>query len=652
MHSQTPTGEERRGTWGESSGRLIRIAIALVVPIAVVGEWYQRLQQPLRWRTALLIAVAGCAFSFLLRWRDLEPIRRRLLAVFVSTLLLSVCYELWIETGPVVYDVSRALVPVLLAWMCLLLLTSPDETAFIGLPPRLTSPALALGLGTLAIVATGMAKSFGGDSFHTIDEVLYLVQASRFADGAIVQPVEPSLLPFFLPYLALPLDTGFVPHFPPGWPALLSLFTIAGLRDWSGPILSAATVVAVFLLGKRLHSREAGVFGALSLVVHFWFIHQGASFHSHIATMLLLVGSALLLLGVHDEEKFVARALAAGFLLGWSVVARPLTGVMLGASVFFWSLMISQTSWRRSIRITALAAVGASFPLLALLAYNASVTGNPLQLGYSALHGSLHSLGFGVRGHVYYDSAMQRLPQTELFTPSMAFDFLGDRISDYAGKLWPSFMLVPLLAVTSVSGMGPRLRTVALFLLLPLVLFFWYDPVVRLYSELLPFIFVGVGVLVARLHEARRMALSAFLTLLLAQGLISTLELQRLYARERDGSTGIGVGFMDEVMRLHERRGRILVFVREPFGSEDWLGSLTYHNIDGYDSEIVVARDLGGDNVRLIRRFPGHTPFLLQREVKAGEPRLVELDRRITLRPDARRPARAQTTAATGVRVP
>jgi len=605
--------------------QLGRIGIALLVPIAVAGEWNQQLHQPFRWRLVLLLAVAGCAFAFAVRWRDLSRLAWRTLAsVCVATILIAVWYALWTGSGPDVYDASRMLVPVLLGWMCALLLTRPDETGPTGLSPRLTTLTLLLGLGALTIVATVIAARLGDNDLFSGDEVLYLIQARRFADAAIVQPVEPSLMPFFLPYLALPKAAGFVPHFPPGWPAILSLFSLAGLREWSGPLLSAATVAAVFLLGKRLHSKEAGVVGALLLAGHHWFIHRGASYFSHTATMLLLVGAALLLLRVNEGEKLAARSVAAGFLLGWAIVARPLTGVALGTSVFLWSLLSSEMSWSRAFRITAFAAAGALIPGLCLLAFNNVATGHPFQLGYFALHGPLQGLGFGERGYVYYDAAMKPVKVAGMFTPNMALGLLAERISEHARQLLPSFMLLPLLAMASVSGLGPRLRTVSLFLILPFGLFFFFEPDLRLYSELLPFFFIGVGVLVARLHFARRLAWPAIVSLMIAQGLISAFALQHLYAGEREYA-GSDFRFMDEVKRVQERRGPILVFVREPFTSEMWLASLNYYNVDGYDGDIVVARDLGAENERLIRARPNHTPFLLTRKVNAGEPPLVEL---------------------------
>lgn len=296
---------------------LIRAVLATLVLAVVLGERYQQLHEPLRWRSALSLALAGCVLAVVVRWRDLPRVGwRSLFAVFAATLVLAVGAAYNTGRVSLFYDSARFLLPVLLGWMCVLALTRQEDVAVTGLSPRLSTLTISLGLAVIALFAIGAAALEGGRSFMTIDEALYLIQARRFASAAIVQPVDPSLLPFFLPKLALPVPGGFVPHFPPGWPALLALFTVAGLREYSGPILSAAVVVGVFLLGRRLHSREAGVVGALLLVTHSWFVYQGASYLSHTANMVLLVGSALLLLKAVEGEKVLLSAVPAGFLLG------------------------------------------------------------------------------------------------------------------------------------------------------------------------------------------------------------------------------------------------------------------------------------------------------------------------------------------------
>src|SRR5688500_11720530 len=70
--------------------RLARIGVALVVPIAVASEMYQQRYEPLRWRSALALALAGCALAVAFRWREFPRAAwRTLFAVFAATLVLA-----------------------------------------------------------------------------------------------------------------------------------------------------------------------------------------------------------------------------------------------------------------------------------------------------------------------------------------------------------------------------------------------------------------------------------------------------------------------------------------------------------------------------------------------------------------------------------
>ena len=100
------------------------------------------------------------------------------------------------------------------------------------------------------------------------------------------------------------------------------------------------------------------------------------------------------------DEGGGAWAVATGAVVGWMVMTRPLTGLVIGAVVTIgvWSRSI-RSEWQGSravvARGAALVAGGLPFAL-GFAAFNRHFFGSPFRLGYEAAAGPNHGLGFHI----------------------------------------------------------------------------------------------------------------------------------------------------------------------------------------------------------------------------------------------------------------
>lgn len=595
----------------------------------VSADWVQATWTPVRWRYALVAAV-GLLGSVAWRRRNDPFVWTRQLALAVAATAILAAGQAWFEpTGNLVGNVARHLTPILLGWSVVLAVArhSPDpiDPDRVMVPERL----IPVGLVFLTLAITSVATHFSSAWFDS-DEVVYAIEAARLMQGEVVQRVEPGLLRFFLLPSSFIVPDGFVPQYPPGWPLLLGAFSSAGLRSLVGPVLAAVTIACTYGIARRLHSVMAGVTAAALLLLHWWFLQQGASLFSHTATMAMLTGAALLLFHDADRSRVGPASVGAGVLVGWAIATRPLTGLLFGVALGAWVTLLRKPSPRLFAMGVLGAVVGAIPGVAGLLAWNAQTTGDPFLLGYQALHGSLHSLGFGLRGIVEYDSLLQPVRIAKAFTPAVAEAHFWTALAQYARHVLPLGLVVPIVALALWSAERIRVAVALPFLVVPGVYFFYFDDLVRLWSELLPFLFIGIGVVLARLYDAGRVRRGTITALVAAQAMVSLLTLSRAYRAERDGFAGNGFAFMEEVARLREERGPILVFVNEPDDQRIWFHSLSLYNVDRFPGDIIVARDLGPANEALIERFPTHEPLLLSRTA-SGNP-VRDVPRSLTLR--------------------
>ncbi len=240
--------------------------------------------------------------------------------------------------------------------------------------PGLRRPRTAL-LG-LMLISTVVALATAGwvlDRFaNSADEYAYVLQAKTYASGRLWVEAPP-LPEAFQMYRFLAKDGLWLSQYPPGWAAGLAIFEVLGVPlVVVDPLLAAATVFAFFSLAKMELSPRAAWLASLTLVCGAFFVLTYASYLSH--GVAALAGLASIAFATHylKSGKAIA-ALLAGVCLGYLGFTRPFNAVIFAVPI---AVALLLTPGRR-VGHLLVAAGGLPF-LLALLAYNQAITGNPL----------------------------------------------------------------------------------------------------------------------------------------------------------------------------------------------------------------------------------------------------------------------------------
>ncbi|HEX3608789.1 MAG TPA: glycosyltransferase family 39 protein [Solirubrobacterales bacterium] len=165
----------------------------------------------------------------------------------------------------------------------------------------------------------------------------------------------------------------------PGAPLLYatSFYATAGAREGTARIvemlLGLATILIVYLLGRRIACRPAGLLAAFAVAVYPPFIHSVGALYSEPPAMLTLPAAVLAFLWASDGLRsgpsrawaFAARWLLPGLLFGATAMFRPeylLVGIAFGglALVRVWRAR----NWPSGLAATALLLVAMLLPIL------------------------------------------------------------------------------------------------------------------------------------------------------------------------------------------------------------------------------------------------------------------------------------------------
>jgi hypothetical protein len=270
-------------------------------------------------------------------------------------------------------------------------------------PARFARPTPAAGpsAGVIVVVAASAAilyaviarAVFDGVPLH-IDELTLALQSQIYATGHLWLP-EPAHREFFTS-LNVVFDQGrLYGHFPPGWPAVLALGSLAGTPWLMAPLAGAAAVAVFALLLRDLEPSGATRLGALLLFAGTPFLaFMSASYMSHTATLAcLLLGSWGVVHGMAAPDGRRWYAALAGLAFGAACTMRPLDAAAFLLPALAWYAIVAFQQRERAGELASLLA-GLALPVAALLWVNWRTTGHPLQFGYQVLWGKDVGLGF------------------------------------------------------------------------------------------------------------------------------------------------------------------------------------------------------------------------------------------------------------------
>lgn len=548
----------------------------------------------------------------------------RVPVLMALTVALAAAFPLLGDMQPRNQAVFGAVGPTLMGWAIFFwLLGARDDVSGHDwrnwAPPRWVLPALLA--FSLALIAAVHWLAVGSRAIVS-DEVVYLLQSKWIWNRDYAWHIDRELLPFFsMRKLGLTPSGGLYGQYTPGWPLVLALFDLIGLRWWSGALLGTASVWATYRLGTLLYGRAAGVIGGALLLVQPWFLVMHAGYMAHAATILCIALSAVWFLESETTSGWgrTWRWLAVGAAIALAVTVRTLTGVALGASLGLWLVVRGRLSPMEIARC-AVIVVGGALPLAAwFLHYNSATNGEALRVSYQALHGAGFNLGFGTRGFTGVDEQLQRIPLPVIFTPCDAVAHLVQRLASINLGFLPYALLAPAVALFAAHRHRPRWLAVAAFAILPVLYFFYWGSEIRFYSEYLPFLMVWVGAGSLAVMGERPRVGAGLLTAAVAGSVLLNVpgRWDRIMLDEpwvRSDYTGSPARFaaFGTLEQMQRERGKLLVFVKERTRYYDVLIDRLYlYNMGGLESGILVVRDLGERNASLIARFPDRVPLLL-----------------------------------------
>ena len=326
-------------------------------------------------------------------------IRRALITIGTLALVALVAIVMTggfvVELGDVRLTARSIKNPLIIAAAAWALLALLDRKA-LGRTTSEVAPFLHRHATSIAIVlaaaCAGTGFAFNTFAAHSTDPSGYISTSRLLLTGSLVR-VEPLVKAFgwsgggwnfsplgFRPGVA---EGDIVPLYPLGFPAIMAL-TRAAFGEFGAyaavPLMGAALVVGCFLLGRRLHSRTAGLVAAAlvatSPVVLFFAVHPMSDVPAAAWVVFALVGA----LG-HTRWS----AIAAGACLGMAVATRPNLAPLAVAVAAFaagWPLI----SWRqpRVTRVIFLA-VGLVPVLSLLMLLNLQLYGSASATGYGGL---------------------------------------------------------------------------------------------------------------------------------------------------------------------------------------------------------------------------------------------------------------------------
>lgn len=263
------------------------------------------------------------------------------------------------------------------------------------------SDYIALSLSLLAVLVTYLVTVQVFESMpHIEDEMAYVWQAQVIAKGHLTLPSPPQPKEFLVPFVVDYQGQRFG-KYPPGWPAMLAIGVLLGIRSLVNPLLAGGGVWLTYRLGKRLFGELVGLLAAGLTVISPFFLMNSGSLLSHSFGLFLSGAFALSWLDAWDTHEAQPPSvshwlptLIAALSLGLLILTRPLTavGVCLPFTLHGVYLFVKgdrQTRRRLLVFVTLVLLFGGL-----LFFWQYAVTGDPLLNPYT-LWWPYDKIGFG-----------------------------------------------------------------------------------------------------------------------------------------------------------------------------------------------------------------------------------------------------------------
>ncbi len=498
-------------------------------------------------------------------------------------------------------------------------------------------PWFALGVlvGGAFAVTLYLNYAVGSHMPHVPDEISYIFQAKLLASGQFTAspPPVPDAFHFTAPFAPLVkvINGAWVSVYPFGHPFLLAIGVKFGVVWLVPPVVGAATVALVFLIGREIHSTRVGLVAALLLATSPFFLMTASNFMSHNTAAFYLLASLLFLVMI--DRRPILYGVLAGVFFGLLFNTRPFTAVALMPpfAVFLLSWLLSEGQRRVSAQKIGAFIAGGLLMLVAYLLYNYGTTGGVLESGYSS-GGNLgerigfdgnHSVALGIQNEktwiAYLLLVLNGWPQYIGFMFVLLPFLLGTR------SRWDWFLLVCVVSVMAA------------------LILYWSHSVIhgpRYWYEMLPLLILlaarGADIAAERLAAAagqfRRILFGVdqrptwagvfvvylFVFALVGSGLYGWL------LGQQEGWRGVplmpqNATALEHFWEMDDRLAELIdeadvhnALILVDNCPDDWqcYGSVSWMNSPMLDGDIVFARDLEGQRAEVIQAFPARDVYL------------------------------------------
>ena len=351
----------------------------------------------------------------------------------------------------------------------------------------------------LSLIAVLAAYLVGDRVFerlpHLEDEIAYTWQAQVYARGELTVPSPPHPKSMMIPFVVDYRGQRFA-KYPPGWPLLLAMGILIGVRSWVNPLLAGLGLWLTYRLGQKVLNSTVGLLAAILTLTSPFFLLNSGSLLAHPWSLALSLGFVLSWLDTFDrkvnrDQKGVnagsmlsgnhclpppwLTALIAGLSLGLLALTRPLTAIGVGLPFAVHGLiLLVRGGW--DVRRRVLLIGGTSMVIGALVfAWQYAVTGNPMLNPY-VLWWPYDKVGFGpgygrqAGGHSLYWGWVSlknslRVARGDLFgwgkfswifLPFGLWALRRERTTWLLVAVFPSLMLVYMTYWIGSSLYGPR----------------------------------------------------------------------------------------------------------------------------------------------------------------------------------------------------
>jgi hypothetical protein len=447
---------------------------------------------------------------------------------------------------------------------------------------------------------------------HISDEVAYLFQAGALSAGRLTQPTGPVPEAFTTTHTLLWHGQWFG-IMNPGWPLLLAAGVRAGVPWLVNPLVGGSAVAAFWW-----YCREAGLpehvakVAALFLVVSPFAVFQNASFMSHTAHL------ALFLVFAASWMRFLKHgnlrdAMIAGSVLVLGVLVRPVD--MVVALIPFAVAFLATLRVRRDrlaggsvVVVAAVIAVGLT------LAYNHVLTGNALTMPtslYFNLRNPAERFGLGFGADMGTTMHGEEWPG---FFPADAVRVSAYRLSELLLNVAGAPVLIVAALLGSAWWRGPGVTALAwsAFAMVALYFFHFYHGVAygarHLYLAL-PVAALAVALplgaaLDSASAEARLRAKAAITATIAFLVMFAFPPVVREYGSRYRGVDG---SVRDAVAR--SGLSNAVVFVDSLNWA--WKAAFPLNSYPLEENRVLMARDRGAGNTRVMTAFPGRQFYRL-----------------------------------------